>query len=332
MIYLGVDISKATFDASLLVNGKHKNKCFQNANKGFEELTVWLTKAGSGEQVHVCMEGTGKLWESLAEFLYDKGFHVSVVNPVRVKGYGKSELRRSKTDVLDAELIARFCRAQNPTAWKPRAPEMKAVRDRQRYISELKESRTQEKNRLQAGRIDTAIEKRILMHIEYINREIEAIKQEIQEMVKADEKLLDEVQLLQSIVGVGETTAVTFLAELPAMENFPNARALETFCGITPRRFESGTSVRGRNRISKIGNPRIRSALYLPAVAAIRANPVMREFAERLKAAGKPAKVIICAVIRKLIRLMFAILKSGKPFDVAHVSIPVPAQQMVAIT
>lgn len=185
----------------------------------------------------------------------------------------------------------------------------------QRYVDELKENSTQELNMLQAGVLDERVHQAIDRHIEYLDREIDALESEILDCIASHEKLKRDYVLLTSIIGVGQNTAVTFLGELSAAANFATSRQLEVFCGIAPRLYESGSSVRSRSKMSKVGNSRIRKALFMPAMCALRTNPAMREFASRLRAAGKPGKVVVCAVMRKLLRVMFAVLKSGKPFD-----------------
>lgn len=217
------------------------------------------------------MEGTGRLWEPLAEFLYSLKYVVSVVN-----------------DKIDAKIIARFCRAQTPRGWVPPSAEIKAIRDMQRYVDSLKDNRTQELNRLQSGVIDERVHQAIEKHIDYLDQEIETLETEILEYVSSHQNLKRDFMLLTSIIGVGATTAVTFLGELAAATQFPSSRQLEVFCGIAPRLFESGSSVRSRSRISKVGISRMREALFLPALCALRTNPSMRELAVRLRAAGKP--------------------------------------------
>lgn len=319
MIELGIDISKLTFDAGLLVNGRIRTKKFKNAPQGFEALLEWISPHGI-ENIHACMEGTGKLWEMLADFLYDKGLLVSVVNPFKIKGFADGELRRHKTDKEDARLIARFCHAMNPRPWTPPSSTVRAIRDMHRYVSELKANRTQETNRLSNGPVNAFVETQIRKHIEFIDAQICNVEREIRCLVKANHELSSNMRLLQSIIGVGEVTALTFLTELPSVDQFNNARAIENFCGVAPRMVQSGTSVHGRSQMSKRGNNRMRSGLFLPALTAMTRNPVFIEVADRLKKAGKPGKVIIGAIMRKLLRLMFAVLKSGKPFDVNHKS------------
>lgn len=210
MHQVGIDISKTKFDACILLDKKPIFKTFGNSYEGFDALLKWLEEEGI-ESVHLCMEGTGKLWEPLAEFLYERKYLVSVVNPARIKGFAQSDMRRSKTDKNDAKVIARFCRAQNPRAWVPPPAEIKAIRDMQRYVDALKTNRWQEFNRLQSGVIDTHVQKVIERHIDYLDKEIEALEEEILDFVASHEELKRDFMLLTSIDGVGQNTAVTFL-------------------------------------------------------------------------------------------------------------------------
>jgi transposase len=320
MYQLGIDMSKVKFDASLLIDGKHKTKSFKNEPAGFKELMKWL-KDYAPNELHACMEGTGKLWEPLAEFLVQEQMRVSVVNPFKIKGFGNSELKRSKTDILDAELIARFCRAHEPAAWTPVPAVIKTLRDRQRYKSELIANRTQELNRLKSGEVDAAVKSRIQAHISYLEDVIDSIENEIKELIAESPELSKRLGLLTSIKGIGETTAVTLLTEIPSIENFPTARALEVFCGVAPRLRESGSSVRAKARMSKVGNQKVRTALFMPALVAIRICPRMTAFYKRLQAEGKAKKLVVGAVMRKLLRVIYAVLKSGKPYDANHQSV-----------
>lgn len=311
---LGIDISKTKFDACLMLDTRILSKTFGNSYDGFADLTAWLQTVGASD-VHICMEGTGKLWEPLAEYLHAENFLVSVVNPMRIKGFAQSEMRRSKTDKIDAKIIARFCKAQSPYAWMPPPVEIKAVRDMQRYLEELKQNRAQEDNRLKSGVVHSRVQKAIEQHMQYLDDEIDLLEDEILARIASEPGLKRDYMLLTSIDGVGQNAAVTFLGELNAAANFASARELEVFCGVAPRLHESGSSVKLRSRMSKVGNSRMRSALFMPALCALRSNPVLRAFAAKLRAAGKPGRLIIGAIMRKLLRYMFAVIKSGKPFD-----------------
>lgn len=326
MNYVGIDISKAKFDACLLDENKPSLRVFDNCLEGFNKFLDWLQQSTSGP-LHVCMEGTGRLWEPLAEFLDCKNLVVSVVNPSRIKGFADSEMRRSKTDAIDAKIIARFCRANAPIAWIPPAPQVKAIRDLQRHIDALKADRVRETNRLKSGVLQDNVIASIQRHLAFLDSEITSLENQLESEASRSDKFTEDFNLLTTIIGVGKITATTVLAELGSYDKFNTSRELEIFCGIAPRVFKSGSSVQGRTRISKKGNSRIRKALYMAALAGMRHNPTLRLFADRLRNANKPGKVIVCAVMRKLLRIIFAVLKSRKPFDLEHVLVPIPCRQ-----
>lgn len=319
---LGIDVSKLTFNVTLLLfKDKEKSKKFSNDTVGFAQLQDWLTE-WAPDGIHACMEATGRYYEPLAEFLYNAGYLVSVVNPVRIKGYAQSELQRSKTDELDAGLIARFCEKHNPKPWEPLASEVREVQEAERYLGALKGMRQQESNRLDSGLVCDAVRQAIEKHIEQMDSEIAEMEKWLKERIKKHAKLTEHFKLITSVIGVGSITAFTWLGEIGYGDNFELTRQLESFVGLTIKQKQSGTSVRGKERISKKGTHYLRKALYMPAMSAIRHNPVIRSFAERLRERGKPPKVIIGAVMRKLVRIIFAVVKSGRPFDPLHQSQP----------
>jgi transposase len=309
---LGIDVSKERFDVALLRGGKYRHKKFTNAGKGFEELTRWLGKLGV-ETLHACMESTGIYGEGLAEYLYDQGFSVSVVNPARIKGFAQGELRRSKTDKLDASLIARFCAAMNPSLWEPDPKEMRELRSLARRMEALLNMRQQEQNRLEVS--DDIVKKSIRRHIGYIDKDIDALKDKINSHIERNPELRDKRKLLESIPAVGEATINVILSHFASIEKFKNAKSLTSFLGIAPRHYRSGTSVRGRTRMSKVGRSSLRKAFYMPAVVGLRYNPVLADLGRRLKEAGKPPMVIIGAAMRKLVHIIYGVLKNKMPFD-----------------
>ncbi len=309
---LGIDISKEKFDVALLRGGKYRHKKFTNAKKGFEELTRWLGKLGV-ETLHACMESTGIYGEGLAEYLYDRGFRVSMVNPARIKGFAQSELRRSKTDKLDASLIARFCAAMSPSLWTPDPLETRELRSLVRRVDALLGMRQQEQNRLEVS--NKVLRKSIRKLIRYIDKEIEELKGEINDRIDRNPELRDKRKLLESIPAVGEATIHVILSHFASIENFPNPKCLASFLGIAPRHYRSGTSVRGRTRMSKVGRSSLRKAFYMPALVGLRHNPVVADLGRRLKEAGKPPMLIIGAAMRKLVHIIYGVLKNKMPFD-----------------
>ena len=311
---VGIDIAKKKFDVALPLGEKAKSAAFHNTAAGFAIFARWLTKHDV-ERAHVCMEATGTYGEELALYLYRAGHVVSVVNPAKIKGFAQGELSRTKTDKSDAALIARFCRAMKPEAWQPPAPEVKKLQALVRRIEELNGMLTQERNRLATA--NEVVKPSIEGVIRHLQDEIKNTQQLISDHIDQNPKLRANRDLLQTIPGIGPTTSAMILAEFGDVERFGDARHMASFCGLTPRHRQSGSSVRGKSRLSKTGSSRIRKALYMPALSAIRYNPVIIAFRTRLLANGKSRMVIVGAIMRKLVHIVFGVLRSGRPFDPA---------------
>jgi len=314
---LGIDVSKQTLDVTLLTEtGNKQRQQFANDAKGITALQTWLSKQVAGD-VHVCMEATSVYWEEAAERLHKAGCRVSVVNPVRIKGHAMSQLRRSKTDALDGDVIADFCQTQNPEAWTPPTPEQKKLRALVRHLEALKRSRTQQQNRLSTCR-DDEVEKSLTTILAVIEAEIEAVMKRISKFIDQYPDLKKKKALLVSIQGIGEKTAAHILAEMYDLADYKNAKAAAADAGVTTSHYRSGTSVRRRPRISRMGKASVRSALYFPAITAVQHNPVVKQMAQRLEAKGKCKAVIRVAAMRKLLHLAYGVLKNDQPFDPAY--------------
>jgi len=316
---LGIDVSKASFDVVLLADERSKgiHKIFPNMPRGFKELRDWLVKQGVRE-LHACLEATGSYGLPLAEYLVAEGYPVSVVNPKRIKHYAKSRLSRNKTDKQDASVIARFCLKERPNPWLPLAPEVKQLQALVRRLEDLKDLKQQEQNRLEAT-LNGAVKDSVESLIAYLNEQIAAVEAAINDHIDQHPSLKRDAELLESIPGIGSITAHKLLAEVD-FANFAGARELAAFVGLTPRQNQSGTSLKGKGRLSKVGSSDLRKALYFPAVNARRFNPVIQAFCKNLLDKGKPMMVVVCAAMRKLLHLAFGVLKSGKPFDAAHLT------------
>jgi len=311
-VILGIDIAKQKFDAALLMGGKLKHKSCKNSTEGFELLSQWLRKQRV-DRLHACLEATGNYGDELAFYLHEAGHTVSIVNPARIKGFAQSELLRSKNDKMDAGLIARFCLAMHPEPWAPPAPEIRALQALVRRADALVTMRTQELNRL--GTAPVTVEPSIREHIAYLDEQIEKIKQQIDGHIDDNPELKSKKDLLHSIPGIGPATIAAILSEISIFERFDQVRKVVAFIGLAPKEALSGSSIKGKPRLCKIGHARLRKALYMPALVSIRYNPMMIGFYKRLRSKGKNGKVIVCAVMRKLVHIIFGILKSGKPFD-----------------
>ncbi len=194
------------------------------------------------------MEATGKYGLRLAEWLSERDFIVSIVNPASIKGFAQSQLTRNKTDSVDAKLIARFTPALNPEPWIPSSPQVRELRDRVDRCDNLKTNLLQEKNRLEL-QTNTEVKQHIEMHICWLEKEVLELEKAIQQKIDKDPDLKAKNELLQSIPGIGEKTSATVLAYV-AFERFKSAKEVAAFIGVNPRQRTSGTSVRGSARLS----------------------------------------------------------------------------------
>lgn len=316
LFHLGIDVAKAKLDCALrLPDGKIRHKVVPNTPAGFDALLDWLDKQGA-QGVHACMEATGTYWEAVAEFLTrSPATTVSVINPSQIKAFGASQLVRTKTDKVDASLIARFCCERCPPAWQPPSPAEQALRALVLRLDALQAMRIQESNRLEVAR--DAVREGIVNHLEWLDKEIERLIQDIHTHIDGNNVLKDKQQLLDSIPGLGERTIAVLLAYYADLTRFDNARQAAAFAGLDPRQHESGSSVKGRPRLSKVGHTFLRKALYMPAMVALYRTQWGRIFRQRLFNHGKPPMVAIGAMMRKLVHVAFGVLKSGKPFDPA---------------
>jgi transposase len=315
LLPLGLDIAKLKFNACLMrEGGKLRHKVFANNPDGFSQLSEWLEKQGAG-RVHACLEATGAYGDSLAAHLHEQGHTVSVINPAAIKAYAQSRLSRTKTDRVDAALIAGFCSERRPPEWQPPAPELRELQALVRRLDSLVEVRTMEENRLSSGVTVEAIRESVEGHIAYLAEQIKRTEALIRDHIDRHPGLKRQHELLDSIPGIGETTAAALLAEVPDIKEYRSARQVAAFAGLVPRERQSGSSVRGRVRLSKIGNARLRKALYFPAVTALRCSPFFQAWAEGLRRRGKSKMAVIGAVMRKLVHLAYGVLKTGRPFD-----------------
>jgi transposase len=313
--HLGIDVAKAKLDCTLrLPNGKYRNKVIENNQSGFKILIEWLAKH-EATVVHACMEATGIYWEAAAEYLAAQEMIVSVINPTQIKAFGTSRMVRTKTDRVDARLIAEFCFERCPAPWQAPSLGEQTLRALVLRLEALQTMRTQESNRLAVTR--DAVKESVSTHITWLDTEIKALTKTIRDHMDGDSNLKDKQALLDSIPGLGERTIAVLLAFYADCERFAHARQAVAFAGLDPRHHESGTSVKGKPRMSKIGHAFLRKALYMPAMVTLYKTQWGKCFRQRLAAAGKPPKLIIGAMMRKLIHVVFGVLKSQKNFDSA---------------
>jgi len=311
---VGIDIAKDKFDVCLLNEaGKAQQATFANNKQGINQLHHWLKKQGA-KQAQVCLEATGIYGDLVAETLYSRKYQVSVVNPARIKAYAESQMRRNKTDALDAALIADFCRTQQPDLWTPPPPELKELRALIRHLDDLKQEKLRASNRLDVQDSSQAVIQHLQAQISLLEEQIQHTLKLIHDHVDRYPDLKRQRDLLDSIPGIGDLTASYLIAELGDISRFQAVGEVVAFVGLNPCLHQSGKR-KATHGISRMGRAALRAALYMPAIVAKRCNPRLAAWANQLSQRGLTGKQVIVALMRKLIHLAYAILKSGRAFD-----------------
>jgi transposase len=291
---------------------------FSNDRAGHRKLVARLTRAKS--PARVCVEATGIYHLDLCLALEQaQGVAVMVANPRTTKDFARAQLRRSKTDRTDALSLLEFLRRMEFEAWTPPRPSILALRALSRRIQALLVNRAQERNRLHADdSVDAtpvAIGASIERHIAAINAEIAELTESALEVVRADAELARRFAHLVSVKGIAKASAITLLAELSVLPPDMSVREWVAHAGIDPRHSESGTSVKGQVRISKVGNRHLRAALFLPAMVASQHEPRVRAYYQKLLARGKKPMQALVAVMRKLLHAIHGMFEHNADFD-----------------
>lgn len=314
-VALGLDVAKSSIEACLLRPDQRRGArtSIDNSIAGGQKLLAWL-HGTEMEDVHVCLEPTGKYSRVIAAFLHEAGLKVSQVNSYAVQSHGRSKNYRSKTDRIDAYLLADFCLKENPRSWEPPAPAQAELAEIQSRIDDLDEMLGQERNRLEAGNISAVVQHDIQEHIAQLLVRKAHLQKAARDVVRSDALLHANFDLIDSIIGLGPDSALALLSAV-RFEQFRKPRSVGCFAGLTPRRYQSGTSISERECISRKGSNLLRKRLYFPALVAMQHNPQMRAFADRLRAKGKPGKVIVCAVMRKLLVLAATLIRKQERYD-----------------
>ena len=308
-VCVGIDISKANFDVALPLAGKqaYQHLKFTNTPAGFKQFCRQLT-AGS----HCVMEASGVYYLPLAIYLHQQGMQVSVVNPLTIKRFAQMRLMRAKTDKKDAAIIAEYGKVENPALWQPRAEHMLQMQQLQTLQDNLTSQLTRLKNQQQTFK-SSGVENKFGHHL--LQKEINHLKGQIANLQAELEKITsafhqDLFTRLQTIKGIGKRAAMTLILITDGFTRFDNSKQLCAYVGLSPRVFESGTSVKGKAKICKMGMSRMRKLLYLCAMRARTCNKACKEMFERLKERGKNGKLALIAIANKLLRQAFAIGKS----------------------
>jgi transposase len=315
--FFGIDISKDVFD---VVDASDKHHQFKNDPSGFKEFSKLLS-----EKSHCVMEATGSYYQGLATWLYDSSIIVSVVNPLSVKRFIQMRLKTSKTDKLDAQMIRMYGESEQPKLWNPPSKQIIEATELHKLIELLVRQRAGLKNRLHAleskGITRSLVLTSVRRQIRNLSNEITDLELKLESVIKEYEP--DLLTRLCSIPGVGKRTAIYLIVLTQGFEKFESSRQLISYFGLNPIIRESGSSVRGKSRISKTGDNQVRKLLFMCAFTACEHNKACREIYQRLTAKGKSKKLALIAVANKLLKQSLAIAKSSLYYDENYRSVNV---------
>jgi len=311
---VGIDVSKLTLNTAFRdASGCWQDGKFSNDEDGFQRLSAW-----AGSDSIFTMEATGRYHVNLASFLYRDKHRVNVSNPLQVKRFCQMQFRRTKTDRADARMIAEFAVFNGSvlTAWQPSDAGLAEAQSLQTAVRLLIVHCTAMNNCIQALRLTDAGRKAALALAKILRSErklIKVMEAEIAKLVSVSYK--EEYQCAMSIPSVGTKTAAAVILATGGLALFDSSKQLSAYFGMSPRQFQSGTSINGKGHICKMGNPHVRALLYMCSVSSLRHNKVCKDFYDSLVAKGKPKKVAMMAVANKLLRIIFAVMKSKTPWN-----------------
>jgi transposase len=306
------------------------SKTFANTAKGFSTLTLWVKKlTEESSPVRYVMEATGVYHESLAYFLEGNGFEVSIVLPNKISNYFRTLEVKTITDKTASEAIAKFGLERKLDKWKRPAEIFRKLKQKTRERDQLVGERTLVKNQLHAEQAEAYPGKesiaRMKTRINLLNKQVTQIKEEMNVLVKQDKDVKKSVELISSIPGVGTLTAVTVLAETNGFELIRNKRQLTSYAGLDVKEKLSGTSVKGKPKISKKGNRHLRKAMHMPALAAIRYDGRFKVLFTRLVSRHGIKMKAAVAVQRKLLEMIYTIYKTNTVFNKDYIKEEVSA-------
>jgi len=322
MTIIGIDVSKAKLDCAWIKDtgsNKVKNKVFLNTAEGHRSLVDWAIKHGQVpiDAIHFVMEATGIYHEAVAYALYQVGARVSVVNPAHLRDYARSLGVRSKTDKKDSVVITRFGLTQRPRLWQPEPAEIRTLKALISRLNAIEKDLQREKNRQEKAQI-SRVSDDVIVSIQRVLAQLETEKKRLEDLINqhidAHPQLKQDRQLLESIPGVGPVISRMMIGVLRS-RHFESASQCAAFVGLVPIQHESGSSVRGRSRLSKAGNANVRAKLYMAAVVSIKHNPDIKRQYERLLKNGKVKMSALGAAMRKLVHICFGVLKHQQPYQ-----------------
>ena len=312
LMIVGIDVSKASFDAAWESGSQGCHRQYGYTDEGMAALLEQTP-----EDAHYVMEATGIYHARLALRLQESGRRVSVINPLVIKRFAQMKLSRVKSDKADAGLIRRYGEQHELVPWAPVATEVLELQQAHGWLDDLIRERTRLLNRQEAHahhpQPSAFVAKQMSAQLRQLDKQIKGCEQHLEVMVK---KSFSEVyERLLTIPSIGPKTALELIIVTDGFRRFDDVKALCAYIGVSPTTFQSGTSVKGKGAIAKLGQGRMRQLLYLCSWTAKRCNPACEALYTRLKMAGKPPKVINIAIAHKLLRQAFAVAMTNQPFS-----------------
>lgn len=310
--YTGIDISKSFFDVAVSDETRYSYYKFSNDEAGYKALLKVLPLSAK-----VVMEASGPYYLRLACYLHQQGIEVIVVNPLVIRRFCQMRMSRAKTDKKDARMIAEYGRSEKPSLWQPPKEHLVTLQHMEALLSNLHKELTAISNQLESfatgGMLEKRLEKLMRKELKHKQALIDQVTEEMEELAKKHYSQM--VANVESIPGIGRKTAMSLIVLSGGFSRFDDYRKLSAYIGICPRIYESGTSVKGKARICKMGMARVRALLYLCSWSARKCNKACKELYERLLAKGKAKKVALIAVANKLLRQAFAIARQHTTYN-----------------
>ena len=323
---VGVDMSKADFKVSfwqLKADQKTRirgTRTFANNLSGFKAFIQWISKKACTETaVQVTIEATGVYHEQLTHFLHDHDYRVNIVLPNMSKSYAKSLGLKTKTDKVDAGMLGQLGIERDLRQWQASSANMRFLKQLTRDRVQLLKEKTAVTNRLHALQSSyqpsKMVIKRMKQRIKLLDKQLKEVETQIEQTIEQDEKLAPIVERICKIKGLGLITVAIILAETNGFELFTSRQQLVSYAGYDVVERQSGSSIKGKTRISKKGNAYIRRALYFPALSIIKYEPQFKQLFERIVKKNSLKMVAYVAVQRKILLLIYALFKSEQPYD-----------------
>ena len=317
MMYIGIDVSKNSFVAAYPTKSGYTTQTFKNDTKGVRQFIKSLP-----EESHCVMEATGNYSMLLLYLLQQAGFPVSMENPQKIKHFSRAMMSVTKTDEIDAKLIAMYGEKMNPAPYKIPSESILLLKQKRTVLRQLKKHLAATLNLQQSLAVlpkqDPTSKTSVEQTIKFLRKQISKMEEEITNL--SNKEFKRQMDLLTSIKGIGNTLASALIVATGGFTYFTSAKQISRFLGICPTYQQSGTSVNIKGHINRNGDTHLRGQLYVAAMASLRCNTTCKEMYDRLRANGKSGRVAIVAIANKLIRQAFAVVNNNQPYIDGYVS------------